>query len=209
MAELQAGLRRPAVLDRSRRQALLPPDYQPGRRPARTRAAGLALHALMDGHPLQPAPRRVPGQRRARAARAARRPARFRPIGSTARYTATWIRPTRISGRSERGSAGTRPPEPANLAQHRIRRKQVLAGLTHQYYIAALPLTPPLRKTQVTTRITFSSPTAFGVLDDHWWPTQAARSAAETLPIPVPAISPRRCSKAVLLLSRGGSRAGG
>ena len=25
---------------------------------------------------------------------------------------------------------------------------------------------------------------AFGVLDDHWWPTQAARSAAETLPIP-------------------------
>jgi hypothetical protein len=21
---------------------------------------------------------------------------------------------------------------------------------------------------------------AFGVLDDHWWPTQAARSAAET-----------------------------
>ena len=25
---------------------------------------------------------------------------------------------------------------------------------------------------------------AFGVLDDHWWSTQAARSAAETLPIP-------------------------
>ena len=29
--ELQAGLRRPAVLDRSGRQALLAPDHQPGR----------------------------------------------------------------------------------------------------------------------------------------------------------------------------------
>jgi hypothetical protein len=29
------------------------------------------------------------------------------------------------------------PPEPVNLAEHRIRRRQVLGGLTHQYYVAA------------------------------------------------------------------------
>jgi hypothetical protein len=29
------------------------------------------------------------------------------------------------------------PPEPVNLAEHRIRRKQVLSGLTHEYYVAA------------------------------------------------------------------------
>jgi putative transposase len=32
-----------------------------------------------------------------------------------------------------------RPPDPVNLAEHRIRRKQVLGGLTCEYYIAALP----------------------------------------------------------------------
>ena len=37
--------------------------------------------------------------------------------------------------------AGTRPPEPVNLAKHRIGQKQVLGGLTHEYYVAALP--PP------------------------------------------------------------------
>jgi hypothetical protein len=31
----------------------------------------------------------------------------------------------------------TCPPEPVNLAEHRIRRKQVLCGLTHEYYVAA------------------------------------------------------------------------
>jgi hypothetical protein len=70
-------------------------------------------------------------------------------------------RPHRALGLLTPAQAGTRPPEPANLAEHRIRRKQVLGGLTHEYYIAALPLPPPLRKTQVTTRITFSSPTAY------------------------------------------------
>ena len=29
------------------------------------------------------------------------------------------------------------PPAPVNLAEHPIRRKQVLSGLTHEYYIAA------------------------------------------------------------------------
>ena len=32
--------------------------------------------------------------------------------------------------------AGTRPPQ-INLAEHRIRRKQVLGGLTHEYQVAA------------------------------------------------------------------------
>jgi hypothetical protein len=31
------------------------------------------------------------------------------------------------------------PPDPVNLAEHWIRRKQVLGGLTREYYIAALP----------------------------------------------------------------------
>jgi len=33
--------------------------------------------------------------------------------------------------------ADTQPPEPISLAEHRIRRKQVLGGLTHEYQIAA------------------------------------------------------------------------
>ena len=60
-------------------------------------------------------------------------------------------RPHRALSQLTPSQAGTRPPERANLAEHRIRRKQVLGGLTHEYYIAALPPTPPLRKTQVTT----------------------------------------------------------
>jgi hypothetical protein len=32
---------------------------------------------------------------------------------------------------------GACPPEPVNLAESRIRRKQVLRGLTHEDYIAA------------------------------------------------------------------------
>jgi hypothetical protein len=33
--------------------------------------------------------------------------------------------------------AGTQRPEPVNLAEHRIHRKQILGGLTHEYYVAA------------------------------------------------------------------------
>ena len=32
---------------------------------------------------------------------------------------------------------GTCPPDPVNLAEHRIRTKKVLGGLTHEYYAAA------------------------------------------------------------------------
>jgi len=46
-------------------------------------------------------------------------------------------RPHRSLGQLTPTQAGTRPPEPINLAAHRIHRKQVLGGLTHEYYVAA------------------------------------------------------------------------
>ncbi|MGO9221629.1 MAG: integrase core domain-containing protein [Streptosporangiaceae bacterium] len=45
-------------------------------------------------------------------------------------------RPHRAPGQPAPAQAGTRPQE-INLAEHRIRRKQVLSGLTHEYQIAA------------------------------------------------------------------------
>jgi transposase InsO family protein len=45
-------------------------------------------------------------------------------------------RPHRALGQLAPAQAGTQPPE-INLAEHRIRRKQVLGGLTHEYQIAA------------------------------------------------------------------------
>jgi hypothetical protein len=48
-------------------------------------------------------------------------------------------RPHRSLGQLTPAQADSRPPDPVNLAEHRIRRKQVLGGLTHEYYIAALP----------------------------------------------------------------------
>jgi putative transposase len=46
-------------------------------------------------------------------------------------------RPHRALGPQTPAQAGTSPPEPVNLAEHRIRRKKILGGLTHEYYIAA------------------------------------------------------------------------
>jgi transposase InsO family protein len=46
-------------------------------------------------------------------------------------------RPHRSLGQLTPGQADTCPPELVNLAEHRIHRKQVLSGLTHEYYIAA------------------------------------------------------------------------
>ena len=46
------------------------------------------------------------------------------------------VRPHRALGQLAPAQAHTRPPE-INLAEHRIRRKQVLGGLTHEYQIAA------------------------------------------------------------------------
>jgi putative transposase len=45
-------------------------------------------------------------------------------------------RPHRALGQLAPAQAGTRPPQ-INLAEYRIRRKQVLGGLTHDYQIAA------------------------------------------------------------------------
>jgi transposase InsO family protein len=46
-------------------------------------------------------------------------------------------RPHRSLGQLTPAQADTHPPEPVNLAEFRIRRKQVLGGLTHEYHIAA------------------------------------------------------------------------
>jgi transposase InsO family protein len=45
-------------------------------------------------------------------------------------------RPHRALGQAAPAQADTRPPQ-INLAEHRIRRKQVLGGLTHEYQTAA------------------------------------------------------------------------
>jgi putative transposase len=45
-------------------------------------------------------------------------------------------RPHRSLGQLTQPKPAPRPPEPINLAEHRIRRKQVLGGLTHEYYAA-------------------------------------------------------------------------
>jgi hypothetical protein len=46
-------------------------------------------------------------------------------------------RPHRALGQHTPAQADTSPPKPVNLAEHRIRRKQILGGLTHEYYAAA------------------------------------------------------------------------
>jgi len=48
-------------------------------------------------------------------------------------------RPHRALGQLTPAQADACPPEPVDLADHRVRRKQVLSGLTHEYYVAALP----------------------------------------------------------------------
>lgn len=45
-------------------------------------------------------------------------------------------RPHRALGQLAPDQIGTCPPE-INLAEHRIRRKQILGGLTHEYQIVA------------------------------------------------------------------------
>ncbi len=46
-------------------------------------------------------------------------------------------RPHRSPGQLTPAQAETCPPAQVNLAEHRIHRKQVLGGLTHEYYVAA------------------------------------------------------------------------
>ena len=53
-------------------------------------------------------------------------------------------RPHRALGQLAPAQADIWPPGPINLAEYRSAGKQVLGGLTHEYYVAALP---PLRST--------------------------------------------------------------
>ena len=46
-------------------------------------------------------------------------------------------RPHRALGQHTPAQADTSPPKPVNLAEHRIRQKQILGGLTHEDYVAA------------------------------------------------------------------------
>ncbi|MGF7239195.1 MAG: integrase core domain-containing protein [Frankia sp.] len=46
-------------------------------------------------------------------------------------------RPHRALDQLTPAQAASGPPEPVNLAEHRIHRTQVLGGLTHEYKIAA------------------------------------------------------------------------
>jgi putative transposase len=62
-------------------------------------------------------------------------------------------RPHRALGQLTPAQADACPP-----ADHLIRRKQVLGGLTHEYYAAALPTCAATKK-QVTLRTVFPSPT--------------------------------------------------
>ena len=58
-------------------------------------------------------------------------------------------------------ATGTRPPEPIDLAGHRVRRKQDLSGLTHEYYVAALPQ-PVTGKAGQPSESYFRAPQAAG-----------------------------------------------
>ena len=59
------------------------------------------------------------------------------PVGHRQSEHRDSARPHRSLGQITPAQADTHPPEPVNLAEHRIRRKQILGGLTHEYYVAA------------------------------------------------------------------------
>lgn len=46
-------------------------------------------------------------------------------------------RPHRSLGQLTPTQAEYKPPAPINLAEHRIRRRAILGGLTHEYWAAA------------------------------------------------------------------------
>ena len=46
-------------------------------------------------------------------------------------------RPYRSLGQLTPAQAESQPPQTISLAEHRVRRRQILGGLTHEYYIAA------------------------------------------------------------------------
>jgi putative transposase len=76
-------------------------------------------------------------------------------------------RPQRALGQLTPAQASSRPPVPIDLADHRICRKQVLSGLTHEYYIAALPPHAATERCRSSTRIVFPSPTGWPYVDPN------------------------------------------
>ena len=67
-------------------------------------------------------------------------------------------RPHRSLGQLAPAQAGTQRPDPVNLAEYRIRRKQVLGGLTREYYIAALPPSVATEKRRSRPQSYFRAP---------------------------------------------------
>jgi Integrase core domain len=69
-------------------------------------------------------------------------------------------RPHRSLGQLTPAQADSQPPELINLAEHRIHRKQVLGGLTREYYAAALPPRVATKNAGHHPKIVFPSPTS-------------------------------------------------
>ena len=73
-------------------------------------------------------------------------------------------RPHRSLGQLTPAQADSQPPGLINLAEHRIRQKQVLGGLTREYYIAALPPRVATEKRRSPSESYFRAPqVAFGL----------------------------------------------
>src|SRR5690348_7609993 len=73
-------------------------------------------------------------------------------------------RPHRALGQIIPVQAGARPPEPVGLAERQIRRKQLLGGLIHEYYIAALPSHAATEDAGHPAELRFRAPQDPGVL---------------------------------------------
>jgi hypothetical protein len=73
-------------------------------------------------------------------------------------------RPHRALGQLAPAQADTRPPDPASLAEHWIRRKQVPGGLTGEYCIAALPPNVATESADHRPKSYFRGPTGYGIL---------------------------------------------
>jgi putative transposase len=71
-------------------------------------------------------------------------------------YNNAW--PHRSLGQLTPAQAGTQLPDPVNLAEHWIHRKQVLGGLTREYYIAALPPSVATRERRSPPESYFRAP---------------------------------------------------
>src|SRR5262249_29954804 len=67
-------------------------------------------------------------------------------------------RPHRSLGQLTPAQAGTQPPDPANLAEHRIHPKQQPGGRTGEYYIAALPPSVATRERRSPPESYFRAP---------------------------------------------------